>query len=172
MDKEGNGSDPVISGNTLTKEEAIEIAKNYSSGYDIEHLWDLGERWMISYKKKSGKRLPPGLYPCLVDPKNHRAFGFCIIDLPGNYADETMAENVAYELIEGIHNSSTNKVAIIEACLLTEETQRALKIPQGILPPATCWIGLAVHDSILWQQIENNKNLQIRLALSYDITKQ
>jgi hypothetical protein len=106
------------------------------------------------------------------DPKNHRAFGFCIIDLPGNYADETMAENVAYELIEGIHNSSTNKVAIIEACLLTEETQRALKIPQGILPPATCWIGLAVHDSILWQQIENNKNLQIRLALSYDITKQ
>lgn len=88
MDKEGNGSDPVISGNTLTKEEAIEIAKNYSSGYDIEHLWDLGERWMISYKKKSGKRLPPGLYPCLVDKNSGDVLGYNPLHYTGEIPTE------------------------------------------------------------------------------------
>ena len=53
------------------------------------------------------------------------------------------------------HNSHLRKRArLVESCVFTEEKQKAMGIPPGVLPVGW-WIGFHVDDDEAWEKIQN-----------------
>lgn len=98
---------------------------------------------------------------CKRDTAAHRIFGFAItgtesgIENPQGYSVTVKDMELAiYEFMLALPVSAIGQPAsVIESCVFTEEKQRAIGIPPGILPPFAYWIGFEIHDPGIWEMI-------------------
>lgn len=70
-------------------------------------------------------------------------------------------EEAAYEYVLNFRDTGEEhlpgyrkKGKLVESCVFTQEKQRAMGIPEGILPVAW-WIGFKIEDDDAWQRVKN-----------------
>lgn len=87
--------------------------------------------------------------------------GNVIRDHQNDIVDEDDLEEGAYEYVLNFRDSGEEhlpglrkKARMVESCVFTEEKQKALGIPQGIVPTGW-WIGFYVDDDEAWNKIKN-----------------
>lgn len=87
--------------------------------------------------------------------------GNVIQDHQNDIVDEDELENGAYQYVLNFRDSGEEhlpglrkKARMVESCVFTEEKQRAMGIPEGIVPTGW-WIGFYVDDDAAWEKIKN-----------------
>ena len=87
--------------------------------------------------------------------------GNVIKDHQNDIVDEDDLEEGAYEYVLNFRDSGEEhlpglrkKARMVESCVFTEEKQKALGIPEGIVPTGW-WIGFYVDDDDAWEKIKN-----------------
>lgn len=87
--------------------------------------------------------------------------GNVIRDHQNDIVDEDDLEEGAYEYVLNFRDSGEEhlpglrkKARMVESCVFTEEKQKALGIPEGIVPTGW-WIGFYVDDDEAWNKIKN-----------------
>ena len=70
-------------------------------------------------------------------------------------------EEAAYEYVLNFRDTGEEHIPtmrkkgkLVESCVFTEEKQRAMGIPEGILPVAW-WIGFYIEDDDAWERVKN-----------------
>lgn len=89
------------------------------------------------------------------------ADGVQLVDRQGDMIDPEDLEEAAYEYVlefratgEEHIPSMRNKGRLIESCVFTEEKQKAIGIPPGIIPIGW-WVGFKIDDKDAWERIKN-----------------
>lgn len=87
--------------------------------------------------------------------------GNVIKDHQNDIVDEDDLEEGAYEYVLNFRDSGEEhlpglrkKARMVESCVFTEEKQKALGIPKGVIPTGW-WIGFYVDDDEAWNKIKN-----------------
>ena len=87
--------------------------------------------------------------------------GNVIKDHQNDMIDEDDLEEGAYEYVLNFRDAGEEhipglrkKARMVESCVFTEEKQKALGIPEGIVPTGW-WIGFYVDDDEAWNKIKN-----------------
>ena len=90
-----------------------------------------------------------------------RADGQQLEDLQEDMIDPEDLEESAYEFVLNfrdtgeLHNPNLRKKGkLVESCVFTEEKQRAMGLPEGILPVGW-WIGFKIEDDAAWEKVKN-----------------
>ena len=88
-----------------------------------------------------------------------RANGEQIEDWQGDIIDPEDLENAAYEFVQlyregGEMHERGGVATLIESVVFTEEKQRAIGIPAGVLPVGW-WIGFKVLDPEVWEKVKD-----------------
>ena len=89
------------------------------------------------------------------------ADGEQLVDRQGDMIDPEDLEEAAYEYVlefratgEEHIPSMRNKGRLVESCVFTEEKQKAIGIPPGIIPIGW-WVGFKIDDKEAWERIKN-----------------
>ncbi len=123
----------------------------------------------MNQKGKSTKR--KATFSILKNKDKRLVFGWASVALTQDGAplydgeNDTIApedlEDAAYEYVLNFRSGGEEhapnlrqQARLVESCVLTEEKQRAMGIPAGILPVGW-WIGFYVDDEQAWQKIKN-----------------
>lgn len=105
------------------------------------------------------------------DEDKHLVFGWAsvsikvdgqeLIDRQQDMIDPEDLEEAAYEYVLNFRDTGEEhlpgyrkKGKLVESCVFTKEKQRAMGIPEGILPIAW-WIGFKIEDEDTWQRVKN-----------------
>lgn len=90
-----------------------------------------------------------------------RADGQQLEDLQHDLIDPEDLEESAYEFVLNfrdtgeLHNPNLRKKGkLVESCVFTEEKQRAMGLPEGILPVGW-WIGFKIEDDAAWEKVKD-----------------
>lgn len=82
-------------------------------------------------------------------------------DRQGDMIDPEDLEDTVYEYVLNFRDtgeehipSMRKKGKLVESCVLTEEKQRAMGIPSGIVPVGW-WIGFKIEDDDAWERVKN-----------------
>ena len=82
-------------------------------------------------------------------------------DLQEDMIDPEDLEESAYEFVLNfrdtgeLHNPNLRKKGkLVESCVFTEEKQRAMGLPEGILPVGW-WIGFKIEDDAAWEKVKD-----------------
>ena len=108
------------------------------------------------YKTDSEKKQVFGWASVSVTIEGHQ-----LEDLQNDIIDPEDLEQAAYEYVLNFRDTgeehrpwARKKGKLIESCVFTEEKQRAMGIPPGILPVGW-WIGFQITDDRTWESIKN-----------------
>lgn len=105
------------------------------------------------------------------DEDQHLVFGWASVvvtvtgeeleDRQHDVIDPEELEEAAYEYVLNFRDTGEEhlpgyrkKGKLIESCVLTKEKQRAMGIPDGVLPVGW-WIGFKIEDESTWQRVKN-----------------
>ena len=90
-----------------------------------------------------------------------RADGEQLEDRQQDLIDPEDLEESAYEFVLNfrdtgeLHNPNLRKKGkLVESCVFTEEKQRAMGIPEGLIPVGW-WIGFKIEDDAAWEKVKN-----------------
>lgn len=115
-----------------------------------------GEDSLFIYKADEDKRLVFGWASVSIDVDGEQ-----LEDRQHDMIDPEDLEEAAYEYVLNFRDageehvpSLRKKARLVESCVFTEEKQRAIGIPPGIVPVAW-WIGFYVDDDEAWEKIKN-----------------
>lgn len=134
----------------------------------------LKERWksesqQMDPKPKENTQKSFEIYK--TDDDQHLVFGWASVvitvngeeleDLQHDMIDPEELEEAAYEYVLNFRDTGEEhlpgyrkKGKLVESCVFTPEKQRAMGIPEGILPVAW-WIGFKIYDEATWQLIKD-----------------
>lgn len=126
-------------------------------GYKKEDLESRGVKKSFSiYKTDDDKRLVFGWASIVAT-----ADGNQLEDRQHDIIDPEDLEEAAYDYVLNFRDtgeehlpSMRKKGRLVESCVLTEEKQKAMGIPKGILPIGW-WIGFYIDDDDTWNRIKN-----------------
>lgn len=110
-------------------------------------------------------------FAILKSDDKHLVFGWALVsialngeplcDRQNDIIDPDDLETAAYAYVLDFrdggeeHNAHLRKRArLVESCVFTEEKQKAMGIPPGVLPVGW-WIGFHVDDDEAWEKIQN-----------------
>lgn len=108
------------------------------------------------YKADDDKRLVFGWASVAI-----KVDGEVLEDRQQDMIDPEELEEAAYEYVLNFRDTGEEhlpgyrkKGKLVESCVFTQEKQRAMGIPEGILPVAW-WIGFKIDDEATWQRIKD-----------------
>lgn len=114
------------------------------------------DRDFMIYKSDSEKRLVFGWASISIDLDGEQ-----LKDLQQDMIDPEDLEEAAYTYVLNFRDtgeehipSMRKKGRLVESCVLTEEKQRAMGIPPGIVPVGW-WIGFKIEDDDAWERVKN-----------------
>lgn len=114
------------------------------------------DRDFMIYKSDSEKRLVFGWASVSIDLDGEQ-----LKDLQQDMIDPEDLEEAAYAYVLNFRDtgeehipSMRKKGKLVESCVLTEEKQRAMGIPPGIVPVGW-WIGFKIKDDDAWELVKN-----------------
>jgi len=137
----------------------------------------LRERWKaeskqmyVSEPEKDAKK-SAGFEIYKADDDQHLVFGWASVavtvtgeeleDRQHDIIDPADLEEAAYEYVLNFRDTGEEhlpgyrkKGKLVESCVFTPDKQRAMGIPEGILPVAW-WIGFKIDDEATWQRIKD-----------------
>jgi len=110
----------------------------------------------LIYKTGNDKRLVFGWASVAIT-----ADGAAVEDLQHDVIEPEELETAVYEYVlqfgdtgEEHEPSLRKKGRLVESCVFTEEKQRAMGLPAGILPVGW-WIGFRIDDDAAWEKVKN-----------------
>jgi len=121
----------------------VKVEKDFSRSFNIE-------------KKDDERRLVFGWSYIAYD-----ANGEQIVDKQGDMMDEEDLEDMAYDFVlysrEGGEMHVRGGVAkLVESMVFTKEKQRALGIPEGVVPIGH-WVGFRIEDDEVWKKVKSGE---------------
>lgn len=87
--------------------------------------------------------------------------GVQVEDRQSDMIDPEVLEEAAYEYVLNFRDTGEEHIStmrkkgkLVESCVFTEEKQRAIGIPAGIIPVGW-WIGFRIEDDAAWEKVKN-----------------
>lgn len=137
------------------KEDVDEIVADVQKEYPRE-LTEETEQHFSVYKTDDDKRLVFGWASVSITVDGEQ-----VEDRQEDLIDPEDLEAAAYEYVlkfrdTGEEHISTmrKKGKLVESCVFTAEKQKAMGIPEGILPVGW-WIGFKIEDDAAWEKVKN-----------------
>ena len=133
--------------------------------------WESGDFQILETTSKSAPEEPDDFSIFKTDDDKRLVFGWASIsitvdgeqleDRQKDIIDPEDLEEAAYEYVLNFrdtgeeHISSMRKKGkLVESCVFTAEKQKAIGIPEGILPVGW-WIGFKIEDDAAWARVKN-----------------
>lgn len=114
------------------------------------------EREFSIYKTDDSKRLVFGWASVSITVD-----GVQLEDRHQDMIDPEVLEDAAYEYVLNFRDTGEEHIStmrkkgkLVESCVFTEEKQRAIGIPAGVIPVGW-WIGFKIEDDAAWEKVKN-----------------
>lgn len=114
------------------------------------------EREFSVYKTDDSKRLVFGWASVSITVD-----GVQLEDRQSDMIDPEVLEEAAYEYVLNFRDTGEEHIStmrkkgkLVESCVFTEEKQRAIGIPAGVIPVGW-WIGFRIEDDAAWEKVKN-----------------
>lgn len=139
-----------------TREDVEEIVNDILSEYPRELTTEDAKKSFSIYKTSDDKRLVFGWASVSLTVDGEQ-----LEDRQQDMIDPDDLEEAAYEYVLHFRDAGEEHIQtmrkkgkLVESCVFTVEKQKAMGIPEGILPVGW-WIGFKIEDDDAWERVKN-----------------